>query len=654
MYIEAHKRTGPVELELVGDIPRTERLDTDIISPTSYDDVFEVIPTYRGARSKSELRMDMPEDLKARMCEVLRFCGVSEFDREDSSQLERSSRGLRSVRPLKTHSLGPPFLIRLMRYNILERKSPSYFDFGVNLTLPTSCLVSEHRLLRTVHPRDNPWYKGCRRLIVVGVPSSLLSGDIAEMFLSFSKKLSLHQRMWDCEAPAGELKSSSKQFFSLMELGIKRFTNLFTTENRDHYLNILYRPCGAFDKYHTSISLLEFQEEEEALNLWVALSAGLFQCYGSVLTAIPDPLGRRVFAEGMLTVFSPKNIPLQDSVEQNAKEILKKDFTASGKTELILHFPLVGSPRSLETTRRQITKVFRDLPEADKAEAYTMEEAFDCLTVRLRTKRAAELANNRLFQHCTFRQVSEPDGESLSDYKIQIVNTAMFVFGDKLCEPVIIEGDFDIHTIKHRTMEPGATDSGHEKNSRISFSSLSQGEQDTEPVGFLFKKFEELREALQHGLGPGSANSEEQNANSAPNISSIARGMPKTPPEMVIVGEPNAPKTPSNPVNMISRRTSGPQVGGSYREERESYAHESPDSYHRRPNHRRRSHDYYDDYMGSPRDPHYPHRRPSEYRRDYSRRPEYGRPGRPTGKRKASAELPRKNAKSSSYRREPR
>ncbi|KAJ1610064.1 hypothetical protein OIY81_2166 [Cryptosporidium canis] len=237
MYIGAQKRTGPVELELVGEIPRTERLDTDIISPTSYDDVFEVIPTYRGARSKSELRLDMPEDLKARMCEVLRFCGVSEFDREDSGQQERSSRGLRSVRPLKTHSLGPPFLIRLMRYNILERKSPSYFDFGVNLTLPTSCLVSEHRLLRTVHPRDNPWYKGCRRLIVVGVPSSLLPGDIAEMFLSFSKKLSLNQKMWDCEAPTGELKSSSKQFFSLMELGIKRFTNLFTTENRDHYLN---------------------------------------------------------------------------------------------------------------------------------------------------------------------------------------------------------------------------------------------------------------------------------------------------------------------------------------------------------------------------------------------------------------------------------
>ncbi|KAJ1610063.1 hypothetical protein OIY81_2167 [Cryptosporidium canis] len=189
-----------------------------------------------------------------------------------------------------------------------------------------------------------------------------------------------------------------------------------------------------------------------------------------------------------------------------------------------------------------------------------MEEAFDSLTVRLRTKRAAELANNRLFQHCTFRQVSEPDGESLSDDKIQIVNTAMFVFGDKLCEPVVIEGDFDIHTIKHRTMEPGATDSGHEKSSRISFSSLSQSEQDAEPAGFLFKKFEELREALQHGLGPGTANSEEQNANSAPNTSSVARGMPKTPPEMVTVGEPNAPKTPSNPVNMVSRRTPGPQT----------------------------------------------------------------------------------------------
>ncbi|OII75192.1 uncharacterized protein cubi_03208 [Cryptosporidium ubiquitum] len=658
MYLGSQRKNGTVELEIVGEIPKTERLDTDVISPVSYDDLFEIIPNSRGGKHGNELKIDISEDLKSQMTELLRFCGIHEFDEEDSVQLEengkhtKANKDFRSVKPLKAHSIGPPFLVRLMRYNLLENKFPNFFDFGVNLTLPASFQVSEYRLLKTVHPRDNPWYKGCRKLILLGIPSFLRPQDLKEIILSFAKKPECNLKMKERnnENLRLNLKSPSQRCFSVMELGIKNFTNLFTTENKDYYLNNLYQPCGAIVKSHMNMALLEFQEEEDALEFWVALSTGLFQCYGSVLTAIPDPSGKRIIAEGMLTVFSPKNVPLLESVESSAKTILQKDFSSLNEVELFLSFPLIGSPRSIDTIKSELIQVFKDIPESD---SYVIEETTNCLTIHSKIQKVIELINNRLFQHCTFKMISETDNRNCLDENLQIVNTAMFIFREKVCEPVIIQGNYDIHPVKHCTIEFGASNKKREKNSKVSFSSANHNDQDTEPVGFLFKKFEELREALQHGLAPISNNSEDQNINSSQNGSSNTKGLLRTPSEMGMMGESNTPSITSNTENIISKKLSGVQINGSFKDEQESFVQESPDSHPRRSNNRKRTLKNLDnEEQEFPIDSNSNYNNGSGLNRDNTQKPEDNKAERFTSKRRTSVELPRKSIKSSSYKRE--
>lgn len=661
MYTGIPKKNGPVELELVGEIPKSERLDADIVSPISYDDVFEVIPSSRGGKNPTELRVDISEDLKSHVAELLKFCGIDEFDDQEESTRFRDERretygkGPKSNRVPKARSLGPPFLVRLMRYNLLENQFPSFFDFGVNLTLPASFLVSEFRLLRTANPIDNPWHKGCMKLILLGIPSFLSSDEIAEIIVSFVKKPDVSLKFDSDDGTAQNAKSLSQKCFPVTELGIKSFTNLFTTENRENYLNQLYQPCGAIVNCNMNMAILEFQSEEEALSFWVSLSTGLLQCYGSVLTAIPDPSGRRIFAEGMLTVFSPVNVPLLDSVESNARDIIQKDYPDQSEAEIVLYFPLTGSSRSIDTLRSEIDQVFKDLSEPDKAGTYTVEEVSGCLTFRSNAKKAVEIANNRLFQHCSFKMVSGVDdgAGSPDEEDIIVVNTAMFIFGEKLCEPVVIEGSYDIHPIKHRTIEFEVPEATHERTSKVSFSSVSQSDPDTEPAGFLFKKFEELREALQHGLVSTPAQSDYQNTGSGQNPSSCVKGTLRTPSEVGMAGEPTTPKSSYNTVNMASKRFLGTtQLSGSLKDEQESFVRESSDSPPRRPATRKRAaFSLNDEYSHSPRDSRPPPRSMSGSNRDYARRSDSYRSARYTGKRRASAELSRRHFRSGSYKR---
>lgn len=657
MYVGSQRKNGVVELELVGEIPKTERLDTDIISPVSYDDLFEIIPSSRGIRYGNELKVDVSEDLKSQMTDLLRFCGIHEFDEEESMQLgenekqTKNNRDSRSAKPLKAHSIGPPFLVRLMRYNLLENKFPNFFDFGVNLTLPASFQVSEYRLIKTVHPRDNPWYKGCKKLILLGIPSFLRSQDLREIILSFAKKpeCSLKVKEINDESLSPIFNSSSQICFSVMELGIKNFTNLFTTENKDYYLNNLYQPCGAIVNNHMNMASLEFQEEEDAFEFWVELSTGLFQCYGNVLTAIPDPSGKRILAEGMLTVFSPKNIPLLESVESHTKNIIQKDIPNPNETELVLSFPLIGSSRSIDTIKNELNQIFKVLPESD---SYVIEETAYCLTIHSKTHKVKELINNRLFQHCTFKLISETNSGNCPDESLQTVNTAMFIFKDRICEPVIIQGNYDIHPVKHHTIEFATSNKKREKSSKAIFSSANQNDQDTEPVGFLFKKFEELREALQHGLAPVSTNFEDQSMNSSQNGSNNIKGLIKTPSEMGVIGESNTPNTASNTVNMINKKLSGVQINENLKDEKESFQ-ESPDSHPRRSNIRKRTLKNLDN-----EEPKFSIDSNSNYKnsngsnRDEVQKLEDNKAEKPTIKKRTSVELPRKNMKSSSSKRE--
>ncbi|KAH8582373.1 uncharacterized protein ELE39_003152 [Cryptosporidium sp. chipmunk genotype I] len=656
MYVGSQRKNGTVELELVGEIPKTERLDTDVISPISYDDLFEIIPSSRGNKHGNELKIDISEDLKSQMAELLKFCGINEFDEEEPLHLEENvkqtkpNKDSRSTRPLKAHSIRPPFLVRLMRYNLLENNFPGFFDFGINLTLPASFQVSEYRLLKMVHPRDNPWYKGCNKLILLGIPSFLRSQDLREIILSFANKpgSNLKVRETECESFNQNLKPSSRKTFSIMELGIKSFTNLFTTENKDHYLNNLYQPCGVMVKSHMNMAILEFQEEEDALEFWVALSTGLFQCYGSVLTAIPDPSGKRILAEGMLTVFSPKNIPLMDSVDSFTKNILQKNYQSLDEVELVLSFPLIGSSRSIDTLKNELIQIFKDLTESD---SYVIEETICCLSIRSKTQKVLELINNRLFQHCSFKLNSETDNTDFIDENLQIVNTAMFIFKDKICEPVVIQGNYDFHPIKHRTIELANFNKKRERNSKVSFSSVNQNDQDTEPVGFLFKKFEELREALQHGLAPISTNSEYQNINSGQNGFNSAKGSLRTPSEIGAIDDSNTPHTASNTVNTINKRLSGVKLDESFKNKQDSFVQEYPDSHPKRSNNRKRTLES----LGR-EDPEFPMDSNSNYvngsNRDNTQKPENNKAEKSTSKRKASVELPRKSTKSSSSKRD--
>lgn len=657
MYVGSQKKNGVVELELVGEIPKTERLDTDVNSPVSYDDLFEIIPNSRGRKRSNELKIDIPEDLNSQMAELLKFCGINEFDdeeplnSEENNKQSKYNKDSKNDKLLKAHSIGPPFLVRLMRYNLLENKFPNFFDFGVNLTLPASFQVSEYRLLKTVHPRDNPWYKGCNKLILLGIPSSLRPNDLKEIILSFANKpgCNLKIRETEVENSSPDLKSSSQKSFSITELGIKNFTNLFTTENKGHYLNNLYQPSGALVKSHMNMAILEFQEEEDAFEFWVALSTGLFQCYGSVLTAIPDPSGKRILAEGMLTVFSPKNIPLMDSIESFTKNILQKNYQNSDEVELVLSFPLIGSSRSIDTLKNELIQIFKDLPESD---SYVIEETVYCLTIRSKTQKIMELINNRLFQLCTFKLTSESDQMNFMDENNQIINTAMFIFKDKICEPVIIQGNYDIHPIKHRTIELSSFNKKHEKNSKVSFSSVNQNDQDTEPVGFLFKKFEELREALQHGLAPISTNSGDQNINSDQNGSNNAKRLLRTPSEVCSIGDSNSSQIASNTMNAINKKLSGVQIDGPLKNEEENFVQEYPDSHYRRSNNRKRALESLDEDPELPLGSNSDNKNVNGSNKDETQRSENNKAEKSTSKRKTSVELPRKNIKSSSSRRD--
>ncbi|KAF7459406.1 hypothetical protein HWI79_49 [Cryptosporidium felis] len=649
MYVGVQKKNAVSELELVGDIPKTDRLDTDIVSPASYDDIFELLPYSRTSKKGDELSVEMPEELKGHMAELLRFCGIDEFD-EENAQLEKvdnctsPSKGTKVKSSIRSYCLGPPFLLRLTRYNFLEKRIPNFFDFGSNLTLPASFQISEYRVTHSLHPRDNPWYKGCKKLILLGIPSFLRLQDLKGIILSYVGKPACGFKIRSVGSSQEGSKLSSlpsETGFSISELGIRSFTYMFTTESRDNFLNNLYQPVGALVKDHVNMAALEFLDEEGALDFWASLSTGSLQFYGTVLTAIPDPSGNRIFAEGMLSVFSPGNLPLLESIESSEKGILQKDYTDSSETRLSLVFPLVCSPSSLEALKNAIDGILKERVDPN---SYVFEEANGCLLVHSRNFKAMELLNNRLFQHCTFKVPSESvTYESSMGGNYQLVSTAMIHLGDRLCEPVVVQGDFVIHPIKHRLIDQLVIEKKREKNSKITFSPAIQSEQDPEPVGFLFKKFEELREALQHDLAPNSTNADDNHPGSTQTAPKSIRNPPRTPMGMDAIEDSNTPKSASNPLSVVNNKLPSAHLEGP-----ENPIEEPPDSPPRRSNKKRALYNLFQEDKVEPKAREYTSSSSGTGKAKQTSKSDRNKADRYASRRRASTEPPKKNQR---YRR---
>ncbi|KAH8739978.1 hypothetical protein FG386_001091 [Cryptosporidium ryanae] len=549
MYVENQKRNGIVELELVHNIPKTERFDADINSPVSYDDLFESISLNKWQTSKFDTKLDIPNDIKTHLFDLLRLFDVDELsdtnndkpEKLDNKNEYKTSKHRKSN--LNIFKIIPPFLSRLMKYNLFENFFPDYFEFGSNLTLPSSFLVNRYRLLKPMSPCENPWYKGCKKLILIGLPPFLSINEIKNMIIKLSDekkhKSLLYKDKKQNNIDENEIKENenSKNYTidisvndeignntnytddnieednnenlnqypkqdNISEFGILRYTNMFTTENKDHYINNLYRSPDSITKNRINMALLEFNSEQEALNFWASLCTGSFECYGYVFTSIPDPSGLRIIAEGMFTVFSPKYIPLIDSIKSVEEKILNTDYSDSEKKELKLIFPLIGSYNSFKSLENYIMKITSENRENENIKINIIyDENNDILTVVSNDIKIVELLNNRIFQHCSFKVPNDFNSNITSTQEdTNIVNVAMFLFDDKICEPVIIKGNYNIHPIKHKTIELENEENNKDdiKNTFTSF--LGTQEKEPEPVGFLFKKFEELREALKHDL----------------------------------------------------------------------------------------------------------------------------------------------------------
>ncbi|KAK6589437.1 hypothetical protein RS030_203228 [Cryptosporidium xiaoi] len=550
MYVENQRKNGIIELELVHDIPKTERFDADINSPISYDDVFESISLNKSQSNKFNANLDIPNDLKVHLLDLLQLCGIDEFNDTKNNATEQSGNKNENDSLKNKHSnsklynIVPPFLSRLIKYNLYEKTFPNYFEFGSNLTLPSSFLVNKYRLLKPISPSENPWYKGCTKLILIGVPSFLSINEVKKIIIKLSnekkhKTLLLKDKKQNVNISDNE--SSNNEYSKndiidinvgdrinnnvndteikfekndntnpdrypkqdrINEFGILRYTNMFTTDNKDHYINNLYRSPNSIGKNRVNMALLEFSSEHEALNFWASLSTGSFESYGYVFTSIPDPSGLRIIVEGMLTVFSPKCIPLIESIKSVNETILNTDYSNMETKELKLIFPLIGSCTSFQSLKRYIENITSENRKDDDIDInITFDENNDLLIVISNNIKTIELLNNRIFQHSSFKvPIGLNSNIKMTDEDTNIVNVAMFLFDDKICEPVIIEGNYDIHPIKHKTIDLDIQEDKIE-NIKTTFSSSSNIlDKDPEPAGFLFKKFEELREALKHDL----------------------------------------------------------------------------------------------------------------------------------------------------------
>ncbi|OII77559.1 hypothetical protein cand_017190 [Cryptosporidium andersoni] len=548
------------EMEVVRYLPKTDRLDTDILSPIPCDDFFDVIIPIRGHKQRDNLSIDVPDDIKNDVMELLKAFGIDDIENKN-------------LRGFSTYSsISPPFIPRIIRYNTLNTEFPTFFDFGVHLTPSPSYLMKDYRFSHPIHPRDNPWYSGCTTLLLLGIPSCLSAHDIGDIITSMSSKiyenyvsdLSIQPPHPTSDSTVSSSPCNSEYLdssltTSLPDLGIKRLVSVFTTESQNFAVNVLHQPEGCIINKPVNMAQLEFHSESHALNFWATTSSGLLQCYGHVLTVVPDPSGLRIFAEGLASLFSPKLMPSMESINMIVKSI--DNSIDDNNKDLILRFPCIASSNN---DIDRIRKALRDIiNETDETTSIIWEESSASIILSTSNIRSIKLLNIRLFQHFSFKNYKGnflTVSDTLTTDSRDLVNTAMFIFDDKRTEPVIIQGNCIFNLVKYHQLDPNLSKSKEvdnlkeHLNSQLSYS-------DTGPVGFLFKKFEELREALQHDLEPNKRDKYivQQKNNSPEHLNATYEEIPANITEKNIV-KPSTPRG-SVPVTIIgSQEPLGRQV----------------------------------------------------------------------------------------------